>query len=85
MGRLAQRAGAVLGFAAAVVVCAEQHQCPADSAGSCEVVVAPPVIDVSALMSSDHHSTADWDTAAEAVARACEEWGFFQVWPARHH
>lgn len=78
MGRLVQRAGVVLGFAVAVV-CGEQHQCPAGSAaGSCEVI-APPVIDISALMSSDDHSTAEWDTAAEAVARACEEWGFFQV------
>lgn len=38
-----------------------------------------PVIDVSALMSPDLHSTARWDEAAEAVSRACEEWGFFQV------
>eukprot|EP00752_Nemacystus_decipiens_P006241 g5629.t1 len=30
-------------------------------------------------MSSDQHSTAEWDTAAGAVARACEEWGFFQA------
>ena len=77
MGRLIQPAGVMLGFAAAAVR-GEPHQCPAGSAGSCDVV-APPVIDISALMSSDEHSTMEWDTAADAVARACEEWGFFQV------
>lgn len=38
-----------------------------------------PVIDISALMEPDPLSTEEWDKAAEAVARACEEWGFFQV------
>lgn len=41
--------------------------------------IAVPVIDVSALMSPASQSRARWDEAAEAVARACEEWGFFQV------
>lgn len=81
MGRLAQRAGLMLGFAV-TAACDQHHQCPAGSAGSCEMV-APPVIDISALISSDDHSTVEWNTAAEAVARACEEWGFFQVWAAR--
>ena len=39
-----------------------------------------PVIDISALMSPDLRSKSDWDEAAAAVARACEQWGFFQVW-----
>lgn len=38
-----------------------------------------PVIDISALIRPSAHSTAGWDEAAEAVTRACEEWGFFQV------
>lgn len=57
-----------------------QQRCPAaDVASSSCDVIEPPVIDVSALMSSDDHSTAEWNAAAEAVAKACEEWGFFQV------
>eukprot|EP00904_Undaria_pinnatifida_P012386 jgi/Undpi1/8278/HiC_scaffold_25.g10747.m1 len=38
-----------------------------------------PVIDISALMSPDLRSKSDWDEAAAAVARACEQWGFFQA------
>lgn len=60
---------------------ASHQRCPAAATdgASCDVVIEPPVIDVSALMSSDDHSTAEWNAAAEAVAKACEEWGFFQV------
>lgn len=56
------------------------QRCPAAAVdgASCDVI-EPPVIDVSALMSSDDHSTAEWNAAAQAVAKACEEWGFFQV------
>ena len=38
-----------------------------------------PVIDISALMDPDSRSKSDWDEAAQAVSRACEQWGFFQV------
>lgn len=38
-----------------------------------------PVIDVSALMDPDSHSVDQWDETANEVAKACEEWGFFQV------
>lgn len=53
------------------------EQCPTDS---CQAVATEvPVIDIRALINSDQHSSAEWDTAAEAVANACEEWGFFQA------
>lgn len=55
-----------------------EHQCPA--AGSCQAVGREvPIIDIQALLNSGQHSSADWDKAAEEVAKACEEWGFFQV------
>lgn len=38
-----------------------------------------PVIDVSALMYPHSHSVEQWDKTANEVAKACEEWGFFQV------
>lgn len=59
----------------------EQCAATAESSSSCDVVGAPevPVIDISPLMRSDEHSAEEWDTASEAVARACKEWGFFQV------
>lgn len=58
-------------------------QCPAS--GSCEAasttheVLVPPTIDISPLVNTDRHSAGEWDAAAEAVAKACEQWGFFQV------
>lgn len=38
-----------------------------------------PVIDVAALMAPQLYSTAQWNKTAAVVARACEDWGFFQV------
>lgn len=57
---------------------------PSSSAGNFEIETSTevgevPVIDVSALMDPESYSTAQWDEAAGAVSRACEEWGFFQV------
>lgn len=82
MGWFVQRAVVVLALGSAVY--AEElprgEQCSATSEeSSCEVAAEVPVIDISPLMRSNDHSAAEWDTAAEAVARACEEWGFFQV------
>lgn len=57
---------------------------PSSSGGNFEIdtrteVGNVPVIDVSALMDPESYSLAQWDEAAGAVSRACEEWGFFQV------
>lgn len=38
-----------------------------------------PVIDVAALMAPQLYSTTQWNYTAATVARACEDWGFFQV------
>ena len=71
----------------------QQQECPAtggsQDSGSArssggdpavDVVVGEvPVIDISALMDPGSCSKSDWDEAAEAVSRACEQWGFFQV------
>lgn len=38
-----------------------------------------PVIDVAALMAPQLYSTTQWNKTAAVVARACEDWGFFQV------
>lgn len=62
-----------------------QDQCLSVGGGSCNLlgdsigVGKVPVIDISALMNPDLHSVARWDEMAEAVSRACEQWGFFQV------
>lgn len=82
MGRFVRAAVVVLTLGSAV--CAEEElarrqECSATDDASCEVSPAIPVIDISPLMRSNDHSAAEWDAAAEAVARACEEWGFFQV------
>lgn len=81
MGRFAQRVVVVLTFGSAVYAeeLSREQQCSATE--SCGVQEAPevPVTDISPLVSSVDHSPAEWETAAEAVARACEEWGFFQV------
>lgn len=81
MGRFVQQGvSAVLTLVSAVYAedLSGREQCVATES-SCEVAPEVPVIDISPLMRSDEHSAAEWDTAAEAVARACEEWGFFQV------
>lgn len=60
---------------------------PSSSSGNFEIdtsyssteVGNVPVIDVSALMDPESYSMEQWDEAAGAVSRACEEWGFFQV------
>lgn len=49
------------------------------SCGDDVAVGEVPVIDISALMDPDSRSKSDWDEASEAVSRACEQWGFFQV------
>lgn len=56
---------------------------PSSSGGNFEIdtqLGEVPVIDVSALMDPEAYSAVRWDETAEAVSRACEEWGFFQVW-----
>ncbi|CAM9540730.1 unnamed protein product [Scytosiphon promiscuus] len=83
-----QRAVTLLAFCVSLA-CADQlagdQQCP--TTGSCPAVnlgTEVPVIDIQALVNSHEHSSADWDTAAEAVTKACEEWGFFQCFAWLH-
>ncbi|CAM9194232.1 unnamed protein product [Ectocarpus sp. 12 AP-2014] len=86
MGRLVRLSVVVVLTSLHTSVCTEElaMQCPAT--GSCEEaststhnVLEPPTIDISPLVNTNQHSAGEWDAAAEAVARACEQWGFFQV------
>lgn len=55
--------------------------CPSQSPDdrSCTMTEVP-IIDISPLMQPiAEHGSARWNDTAEAVATACEEWGFFHV------
>lgn len=53
---------------------------PADDR-SCTITDEVPLIDISALMqpAAAGYGSPRWNDTAEAVATACEEWGFFHV------